>query len=280
MTRNAPLPRAVRCALFACGLLASVAPARAQLSSSYTEIDDVHADLCMAYVNGGWQTFVHTGNPGSFVGYQPNEALLIINTSTLTTRPAGSEYDFLGAAPGESVWIAPFNQVPGQIYLGVESDYGFNGVDRMLPRNDTNWKRWDPGNGVTSHYIEMEVVGFAGPGEMSVWQVNLGNPVVALDTADGLNSSASDQDEFRQLIRGHSHYNWGFTAPGRYELTLRARTFLGPNSGSGTELVSDPTTFFFEVRGAAAIPDAPPLGLLLCGCALALRARRGGGDTR
>jgi surface-anchored protein len=246
-------------------LLLFVTPVRnvsAQLLPGYTEIDNVHADLCMPYIGGQWQGFVHTGTAGNFTSYAANEALLIINASTQTTRPAGSEFDFLGVPAGAPLWIASQNQVPGQIYLGVEADYAFDGVTRMLPRNDTNWKRWEPGNGFSSHYVEMSVVDFRGPGVMSVWQSDISGPIIAFDSSDGIGSD----DEFRQLVRSHSHYNWGFSAPGRYEIDLRARTFLGPNSGPGTEVVSPITTFFFEVRESSVlVPEPSCLALLLTG---------------
>lgn len=55
-------------------------------------------------------------------------------------------------------------------------------------------------------------------------------------------------------VNAHVHANWAFTRPGRYTLTVHA----GGTRTSGTEAVSDPVTYTFDVGDPGADPDPDP----------------------
>ena len=49
-----------------------------------------------------------------------------------------------------------------------------------------------------------------GPGHFFLWQADTGGLSVQVDTSDGIDAS----DNVALAAGGHSHHNWGFTAPG------------------------------------------------------------------
>jgi surface-anchored protein len=243
------------------------ATTHAVLAPGYVEVDDIHVDLAMPYVGGQWEAFVFTGTVHGEGSYAPNQALLLVNETTMRTRPVGPQFDFIGVPEGSTIWQLSSSQVPGQLYLGVEADYSFDGSIRMLPSNTTNWKSWDPdGAGPTGtfRYVELSIQAVRGPGFFSAWDFPNFAPRAWVASADGIDGS----DEFHQLVRSHSHYNWAFTAPGDYEIDLQARTFLGPNSDPGTEVMSHVETFHFRV-----VPEPGSAALVLLGV-LGLCSRR------
>jgi surface-anchored protein len=258
--------------LFFAMALALAVPASssyAALSPGYVEIDNIHADIAMPYVNGAWETFVHSGNTNFAGNYAPDLALLMVNASTQTTRQANgsNNFDFMGVAAGDPIWRISSTQVPGQLYLGIEAQYGFSS-GQMATSNTTNYKSWDPdgsGPASNSRYVMLNVVDVRGPGYFSIYDFGtFGTANVRVDSADGLDV----YDGLPQLVNSHSHYNWVFSQPGFYEVDFQAHTFLGPNSGPGTEVVSPVTTFHFQVVPE---PGTATLGLL---GALALGLRR------
>ncbi len=242
---SVPRPFLRRFAALAGVLAFAAGSASAQLQPDFTIIDNVHTDVAFPYIESvGWQPHIHTGTDTLYTNYSPDRALLYVNRATKIARPEGAAFDFLGTPAGSPVWILPQSQIAGQLWLGFEADKGLDRAgQQMLARNDTNWLRWDPdgaGGSSSSHWVEIALLATRGPGEFSLWTTGaFGGATVRMATVDGI----TDADEFHQLIRGHSHVNWGFTQPGRYELDLRARTFRA----DGTELASEVTTLYFEV---------------------------------
>ncbi len=233
--------------------LAATSIGRAALAPGYVEVDAIHADIALPYIgdatSGVWQPFVFAGVIHYEGIYAANKALLIVKEGTLTARPAGSQFDFMGVPEGTPIYRLSASQVPDQLYLGVEADYGTTSPERMLLNKDTNYKRWDPDDaGPTDpqRWVEIAVKAVRGPGHVSVYNFPGFSPRAWVASADGITAD----DEWHQIPRSHSHYNWAFTQPGYYEIDIQARTFLGPNSGAGTEVVSPIVTFHFQVGPA------------------------------
>lgn len=87
----------------------------------------------------------------------------------------------------------------------------------------------------------------SGPGHFLGWQAtDLGVVRVAFNTRDGI----TDDDTLVSLLDSHEHLNWGFTAPGLYELTLQVELV---GVGGLLPVLSEPTRFLFAVEPLPAL---------------------------
>lgn len=184
--------------LVTAGLLVPDAPAAVVYSKG-------HGDIGIAYEGGAFEPHWHLhagavvdGTPlGADDEFEP-DALVALVPGPSIARPAGATWDFLGAAAGDPIWFLPQSADPGKPFLGIASE----------ELNPTDW---------TS--LTLSLVGISGPagGHFSLWQSGLFGPEVKFATSDGITGA----DSFSLIVGGHDHYNWGFTKPGDYELTLR-----------------------------------------------------------
>ena len=208
-----------------------------------------HSDIAFFYEGGRLSVGVTFEDRTPEEEYAAGEVLHSIDLSSgRVTLPAG--FNFLGAT-GSTAYVIPQSHNPNLPFVGIgaeeldEADFGgplhltFNAV--------------------------------RGPGDFAVWQNDefggdpnlffstLTNGVGSIDTAAG----------------GHNHYNFGFTAPGLYEIDVTGTGRLA----DGTELSSGATTLFFGVGPVAVATPAPPAVLLfaagtaLLGCGGAIRRR-------
>ena len=129
--------------------------------------------------------------------FAPNDALLPVVAATKTTRPAGSQFDFIGTASGSAVWLLPKSQ--------TEDVTGPNGG--------------------------------SAPGVFSIWNVdNFGGIVPLMSTADGastpnaLSVNAGSHNHFNYAFTAPGLYNVEFAA----SATLAAGLGGGPVSGVAT----------------------------------------------
>lgn len=290
----------------------------AALQPGYAVIDNVHVDIAMPLIRsnvndpGTWQPHIHTGSYGAngWRNYAPDTAVLVVNSTTQTIRPnsgelATSAYDFLGVAPGDSMYRLSSSLVPGQLYLGVEADYAATPASgnatpyptRMLSSTfssgASNWGTWDPdgsggsayGNSTSDRYVAISLkavryspnpyatsatVDAASQGAfVSAWSFDMFEEVrIWVANSDGI----TDADAFHEYVRSHSHYNWAFSLPGFYEIDLQARTYYGTGGGvlAGTEAVSPVSTFHFSVRP---VPEPASAASVVLGGAMMLRRR-------
>lgn len=149
-------------------------------------------------------------------------------------RPAGSAWDPMGVAAGESYWVLPQSGTLadslGVPFLGI-------GTEDLAPG--------DWGTPIT-----LTLTGFSGPGTFSMWQDGI-TPNFFMTTLDGV----SGADAYAQAAGAHGHVNWGFSLDGTYQLTLQAS---GTHSAAGA--MTGEQTFAFVV-----VPEPNSLGLLVLG---------------
>lgn len=223
-------------------------------SRALTFLDDVHADVGIAYdiPNGPWDLHVH--DEDNNVEYDPAEVVLMANENTWKTRPSGTQYDFLGVPEGGKFNWLPAVFEPEVLYLGVGSEeMPGNFFDRYDASSES-------GNRVrgNARWIRLWLRSVEGPGAFSVWQTGASGPVVFMASSDGI----TDFDSLWINEGGHAHYNWGFSQPGRYNVTFQASAFK-----NGQLLESELVTYQFE-----AVPE--PASLLALGAGLATLASR------
>ena len=180
-------------------------------------------DMEVVYEGGEWElALLDEANEREV---EPNEALLQGVSATRQTVPEDPAFGFLGAA-GSGVWVLPQEETEGVLFLGIAGDEIESGVFE----NDS---------------VDLQLVGVRGPGEVSLYAVNeFGAPAVFFNSGDGLDGS----DLFPIRVGGHSHQNWGFTAPGVYKVTLQAAGTLAAGS---ERIQSERVEFAFEIETMA-----------------------------
>ena len=200
---------------------------------------------------------LHYGFEGAIVNGSPLEADLdpgdvttIVSDANLLAAPG--DLPFLGVSAGEDTWILPQINEPGRPFLGFSTE-------TLEP---SEW----------STPITFSLTGFSGPGNFALFQNTVfGAANVLFETNDGIGAD----DAFDFPIFGHDHSNWGFTAPGIYDLTVSA---VGTHNTFG--LLSDSATYRFQVGTIpTSVPEPASLALFgmgafgLIGAAAVRRAR-------
>lgn len=135
------------------------------------------------------------------------------------TRPAGSQWDFLGVAAGEPIYILPSSGVPNTLpYLGLSTE---NPSIAFLDE------------------ITFTLAGFSGPAGSTFNLFTSSSSIFMTGTNATVTGSAT-------LENGdHQHYNWAFSHQGIYELTLSFADDTNTYFGSDTfrfAIVPEPST--------------------------------------
>jgi surface-anchored protein len=140
--------------------------------------------------------------------YEPGDVTILVPQTTFDFvatgggRPSGSEWDLIGVAAGEGFWFLPqSNTGPGgaatlgTVFAGVGTE-------------ELSALEW-------STPISIALQSVAGPGHFSMWLDGF-TPTFAISSADGIDGT----DLLSVAAGGHEHYNWGFSAPGTYGVTV------------------------------------------------------------
>lgn len=233
---------------FAALLAVTVLKSQAALTNNPVLVDRVHVDICVPYLNGQWQPYIRADLTSGSRSLWPYEALFIADSTALMPRPADPAFDFIGMAAGKPIWFMSQNGDIG-LYLGFEASLNFQRNQSMTTAHTAPWDSDGPGFLPAQEVVEISLIAVRGPGHISTWVAYaFGDIKMHMSSADGIDAADTfaqedDLDEYPQFVGGHSHVNWAFTAPGRYEVDLQARTVLA----NSTEVRSAITTFYFEV---------------------------------
>lgn len=245
--------------------------------AGYEIVTDEHVDLQVEY-RGGWGTVIRADSRDV-----PHDRGLLYDGpagTTAFTRPASSQWDFLGVNAGEPIHIFPQGPFDDRIYLGFGSDDGsipagtFASYYEADPRVN-NTAAWTKISLVDMRFTPDPTDTATNAANFSLWQTGgaLGGPSsglsVWMSTADGIDAT----DATWLFAGGHSHFNWGFSRIGYYQIDLRFSGYL--NDGQMTLTESPVYTFHFGVEYLPeAIPEPGALVLLSSGCTAFLTLRR------
>jgi len=165
-------------------------------------------------------------------------ALLPVVAAAKTTRPSGAQWDFTGTSSGSSLWVLPKNSTPGTLFLGIGAE--------EIASTDIDGP------------ITFAFQSLSGPsgGVFSMWDFNQFGSLTPLVTSAG----GFGLGNFVTIAAGgHSHFNYGFTSPGLYQVSFLASATLASSLGGGS--VSGTGTFSFGVfdtgESYPAEPTAP-----------------------
>jgi len=212
-----------------------------------TLLKRIHVDHAFRYQGGDWEVVIH-GNDGDD-DLDPDETVLVVfdrpfpQEGGRATRPSSEQWDFLGVAGNEEVWLIPqaFTPLiwPGWRSEGAFARY-FNGDSRL---------------GFSAPFVKISLEGISysglGDGYFSMWSNQTGGVTKTwISSADGL----TEEDAY-YFSSGHSHTNIGFSDPGVYRVDYIASGFLSNDEGDppvGTNPVTSPVQGFYYAVGTYA----------------------------
>ena len=213
-----------------------------------TLLKRIHVDHAFRYQgNEEWEIVIH-GNDGDD-DLDPDEAVMVVfdrpfpQEGGRATRPSSEQWNFLGVAGNEDVWIIPQNFTP-LIWPGWRSEGAF-----ATYYND------DARLGFSAPFVGISVENISysglGAGHYSMWSNQTGGITkVWISTADGIS-----EDDVYYFSSGHAHTNQGFSDPGVYRVAYRATGFLANDGGdppAGTRLVASQLQSFYYAVGSYA----------------------------
>jgi len=202
-----------------------------------------HTDIRTDFVGGSWNVRPHQTVTDTFS--PANDTLFYVPANAKAAQPSDSKFAFLGAGSGKDVWILPQTQQSGILFLGFSGE-GTN------PSDLGKYLETDSRVGATLQWITLDLVNATGPGQFSLYQIDSGgNPVVWMDTADGITA----EDIAFLGAGGHIHYNWAFTAKGIYEIEMKASSYTGDNKTNPTS--SGVFKLFFSVDPPGPVNTVP-----------------------
>ncbi|MDR2565563.1 MAG: choice-of-anchor M domain-containing protein [Bifidobacteriaceae bacterium] len=179
-----------------------------------------HVDMGPRFVDGKWKFLIHDdvakadANATSVWRY-PAETVFHLFDESQLPAPEDPAYSFLGAEPGQGVWVSPQTQNPDVVWVG--------------------WNTQDPevmeqlDRGVT-----LTLLGVQGPGVMTVFlqSGSFGEPQLLWD------SRVAEPQPLWVDVNTHTHANWAFTEPGVYLVELEASAdLIDGTSVADTQLV-------------------------------------------
>ena len=195
---------------------------------------DLHADYRPIW-NNGEITFVMDADAGavrpSAAIFPSNHVLTYAAPNSIIARPAAASYDFIGVAPGTSIYLLPSSQKAGVPFMGMSGESVPTGI----------FARYQPADSrITSvnAYMKIQLVAMrsSSGGHMSVYTIASGNPRIWMATSDGISST----DVFYQTPGSHTHRNVAFTKPGTYELDVFISGYRDSNGNTSYDAVTDP----------------------------------------
>lgn len=196
-------------------------------------LDAGHVDMGPKFVDGTWTFLIHDdvakadANAASVWRY-PDETVFHVLDQAQLSVPDDPAYAFVGADPGEPVWVVPQTQNPEVVWLG--------------------WNTQDPEVMQTiDRGVTLSLVGAQGPGVVTTYlqSGSFGEPQLLWD------SRVPEVQSIWVDVNTHTHANWVFTKPGVYLLQLEASADLVDGTA-----VTDTQVIRFAVGTATAPADA------------------------
>lgn len=184
---------------------------------------------------------------GGVVRLDPESTVILAapKTAAVVPSPAGVFSRF--GPSGTPLWVLPQNNALGTPFLGVRTTMA---TGLFQARVGNNYSPSSQGS-VSLRLVSVEGTGPDAGGKFATWKTeSFGSTVFSFDTTDGIGAA----DEIPTIpVSSHTHYNWAFTKPGLYRVTLEAKGKLMPTHGN--VLTSAQKTFLFAVPFSSRVAD-------------------------
>ncbi|MGL5829837.1 MAG: choice-of-anchor M domain-containing protein, partial [Angustibacter sp.] len=229
MKRHCPAPRRVAALLLAVPLIATPQQALAATWEDRLVLDQGHVDAVHITLNQNeLQLKLREDVTGTKVEHETEDIVLHVTDAAQLSVPDGAAFDFLGPA-GQTIWLIPEVQNPQVVWAGWDAETIASGE-------------------LADDALELELSSATGPGTVHVFNNSpVGEPVMLFNPQDG-----PDAIDFKAGPGNHSHANWAFSKPGRYDLTFAVRGTLA----NGTA-VSDSASYVMVVGELPADTPTP-----------------------
>lgn len=212
------------------------------LRADWTVYAEGHLDLRMLYdatPASGFQIRIFDVNSERLI--DPAEATLRVNGDAAIERPNASTWEATGTAAGAPLWVLPQSLTNGLLWVGTRAAIA-DEIFRPLPPAPVF------GSGqIALRLVAVEGSGVEAGGSFALFSTDLfGFPTFAWATADGI----GENDLIAPInTSSHTHYNWAFTQPGDYRITIEA---IGYSRADGTALTTRAEVHFQVLPEASA----------------------------
>ena len=206
-------------------------PEIGEIDAYYT---NAHADYRPLFDNGEF-SFVLRPDAGLLPSatYPSEHVTTYLDSTAIVTRPAGANYDFLGAPANSPIYLSnSAGSIASVPFLG------FSG-EGILPNTFASYVPADPRVTSTTpqQYMKVEMVGMRSDtgGQFSLYSIASGNPRVWMASSDGISST----DNIWLRWGSHTHFNTAFSKPGTYEVDVVISGFRDSNGNGTYEPITD-----------------------------------------
>jgi surface-anchored protein len=234
---------------------AKTSPADIILKSGHVDIAVIYESNSLAWrFNADGSSSESGGNLEGLIS--PNAmSVRVPNIVNINNAAPGSNNNVTGySGSGPFYWLPSGGSVDGAPFLGWALDVGGQPGEINL----SNWN--------SNILVQLTAATMPAGGQFSLWGGNAANIY-----ASTFNSTLSNQGPLPNSfsLSSHTHFNWGFTKEGVYDLTFNAS---GVHRTDGAKSTS--STFRFLVGDSTAVPEPNSMALLMCGLGCGFFARR------
>lgn len=225
---------------------------------------EVHADyeLSPGDPDAGWRLNVSYNLNDNFndrtqvVRLDPETTTFVASPRTAMTSGGApltvtAAVSRLGAV-GSPLWLFPQNNILGTPFLGARAVMN-PGIFQVYFNG--NYTPSATGS-ISLRLVSVAGSGPAAGGRFGLWESDGQTLLFYLDTSNGIDGA----DRIPTLApNSHSHFNWGFTKPGTYLLTIEALGRLNPQHGG--QITSTQKVFRFSVPHSSRLQGGAVLRL-------------------
>jgi surface-anchored protein len=196
-------------------------------------------------MNDGWRSSISYDPDGSFADDEGVVRMPLENVRLLaapSTRLVSSgPLPAFGIGANEPLWIFSQNNIPGQLFLGWRAIYPQGIFQAKIGGNYSP----SPLGAIEASLLEVAGSGPERGGDFFMWTSSgFGSLEFHYNTSDGITSA----DVLSPIPSGsHSHYNWGFTHPGTYEVRFRNEAKFNPGQPFANQVTESEAILSFVV---------------------------------